>query len=81
MSAALDRHAHARSVSLPRGGAGRLFRATSHQRQFVLGMLTASNTVELAGACQDNWCKVRGAAVPTGTGWVYDGPDYDSLAF
>ncbi|MGB3020617.1 MAG: hypothetical protein WBB50_00655 [Methyloceanibacter sp.] len=46
-----------------------------------LGHLTAPNTVELAGACQDSWCNVQGAAVPTGNGWVYDGPDYDSLAF
>ena len=46
-----------------------------------IGEIKTPNTVELAGACQDNWCNVRGAAVPTGNGWVYDGPDYDSLAF
>jgi len=46
-----------------------------------IGNLTAPNTVELAGACQDSWCHIRGAAVPTGNGWVYDGPDYDSLQF
>jgi hypothetical protein len=44
-----------------------------------IGELKAPNTVKLAEACQNNWCHVLGPAVPTGNGWVYDGPDYDSL--
>jgi hypothetical protein len=38
----------------------------------VTGVLTAPNTVELAGACQkENWCNVLGPAVPGGNGWVW----------
>jgi hypothetical protein len=43
--------------------------------------LRAGATVTLLSACADNWCHVSGPAVPGGTGWVYDGPDYDSLQY
>ena len=46
-----------------------------------IGGLKAPNKVQLAAACQNNWCHVLGAAVPKGNGWVYDGPDYDLLQF
>ena len=47
----------------------------------AIGTLNAGNSVTLLSACSDNWCNVQGAAVPTGKGWVYDGPDYDSLKY
>ena len=47
----------------------------------AIGTLNAGNSVTLLSACSDNWCNVQGAAVPTGKGWVYDGPDYDLLKY
>lgn len=33
----------------------------------------------LAEPCRDSWCHLNGKGVPTGNGWVYSGPDYESL--
>lgn len=42
-----------------------------------IGELIANTAdVELVQACQDNWCHVRW---PGHEGWVYSGPDYNSL--
>ena len=42
-----------------------------------VGELAAGTAgVELVQACQDNWCHVRW---PGHEGWVYSGPDYNSL--
>lgn len=51
-----------------------------------LGVLRSNNKttkVSLVAPCQDNWCHVEGAPVPTGEGWVYSGtfPDFQSLQF
>lgn len=51
-----------------------------------LGVLNSNNNttkVSLVEPCQDNWCHVKGDAVPTGEGWVYSGtpPDFQSLQF
>jgi hypothetical protein len=46
-----------------------------------VGILRAGESVALLSACADNWCNVAGEAVPGGKGWVYDGPDYDSLQY
>lgn len=48
-----------------------------------IGVLRTGAKVTLVGnSCrQDNWCNVQGAAVPSGAGWVYSGPDYRSLQF
>jgi hypothetical protein len=46
-----------------------------------IGILRAGESVTLLSACADNWCNVSGEAVPGGKGWVYDGPDYDSLQY
>jgi uncharacterized protein YkwD len=43
-----------------------------------IGVLRHGKKVNVL-SCADNWCNVSGKAVPTGKGWVYDGPDYDSL--
>lgn len=37
-----------------------------------------TQSVLLLGSCADNWCHVKW---PAGEGWVYDGPDYDSLKY
>jgi hypothetical protein len=37
-----------------------------------------TQNVLLLGSCADNWCHVKW---PAGQGWVYDGPDYDSLKY
>lgn len=38
----------------------------------VVGMLRVGQTVELVGNCApQDWCEVKGAAVPTGDGWVW----------
>jgi hypothetical protein len=39
---------------------------------------TGTQSVLLLGSCADNWCHVKW---PAGEGWVYDGPDYDSLRY
>lgn len=40
--------------------------------QPVLGILRANSTVELVGACSlDDWCQVKGTAVPTGQGFIW----------
>lgn len=46
-----------------------------------LGVLQQGDVVTLPQACRaDNWCEVRGQAVPGGGGWVYSGPDWNALA-
>lgn len=46
----------------------------------LIGELGAGDKVVIAGGtCPRNWCHVQGPAVPNGDGYVYDGPDYDSL--
>lgn len=47
----------------------------------TIGWLNAGATVTLVGTCDDNWCHVKGAAVPDGDGYVYSGPDYESLKY
>ena len=47
----------------------------------AIGTLNAGNSVTLLSACSDNWCNVQGAAVPTGKGWFFYGPDYDLLKY
>jgi hypothetical protein len=43
----------------------------------VIGMLDAgTQNVTLLAPCSDGWCHVNG---PAGEGWVYSGPDYQSL--
>jgi hypothetical protein len=37
-----------------------------------------TQNVRLRGSCADDWCHVKW---PAGEGWVYDGPDYDSLKY
>ncbi len=44
-------------------------------------MLKKGNQVSLIEPCNDNWCHIKGTAVPGGEGWVYSGPDYRSLKF
>jgi uncharacterized protein YkwD len=44
-----------------------------------LGFVEKGAKVQLTGACIQSWCPIKGSAVPTGKGWVYDGNDYDSL--
>jgi hypothetical protein len=40
--------------------------------QPVLGILRVNSKVELAGNCNlDDWCQVKGAAVPTGRGFIW----------
>ena len=43
------------------------------------GVLRAGNKVTLLEARKDGWCRVQGNAVPSGGGWVFDGPTYNSL--
>jgi len=47
----------------------------------VIGMLAKDLVVTLVEPCADNWCHVEGEGVPGGIGFVYSGPDYQSLAF
>jgi hypothetical protein len=47
----------------------------------VTGMLEKDLVVTLVEPCEDNWCHVEGDGVPGGTGFVYSGPDYESLEF
>jgi hypothetical protein len=47
----------------------------------VIGMLTRHQEVIVMGPCVDNWCHVEGAGVPRNTGFVYSGPDFESLQF
>lgn len=43
-----------------------------------IGVLQVGETVTLRERCQtDNWCRIRTAQFPDG--WVYSGPDYNSL--
>lgn len=44
------------------------------------GSLRAGAKVKVIG-CEDNWCQVQGKKVPGGSGYVYNGDDYRSLAF
>jgi hypothetical protein len=46
-----------------------------------LGILRAGSVVRFSGACPKDWCNVASEAVPTGQGWVYNGPDYRALKF
>ena len=43
------------------------------------GFVKEGAKVQLTGACIDSWCPIKGNAVPTGRGWVYNGEDYRSL--
>lgn len=46
----------------------------------VVGMLRSGGKVGVRSwPCPDNWCDVSGDAIPGGKGWVYSGPDYESL--
>ncbi len=47
----------------------------------TIGWLNVGATVTLVGTCDDNWCHVKGAAVPGGDGYVYSGPDYEALKY
>lgn len=52
----------------------------------AIGVLRSNNKttkVSVVAPCQDNWCHVKGAPVPTGEGFVYSGtpPDFQSLQF
>jgi hypothetical protein len=47
----------------------------------VIGMLTKHLEVTVPEPCVDNWCHVEGEGVPGGTGFVYSGPDFESLHF
>ncbi|PWK62406.1 hypothetical protein C7455_101432 [Roseicyclus mahoneyensis] len=43
-----------------------------------IGVVQAGTTVTLAEPCRaDNWCRIRTGQLPDG--WVYSGPDYNSL--
>jgi hypothetical protein len=44
-----------------------------------IGELPAEIIVGLIECRADNWCHVNGNNVPNGDGWVYSGPDYQSL--
>jgi hypothetical protein len=44
-----------------------------------IGELAAEIIVGLIECQADNWCHVNGNNVPNGDGWVYSGPDYQSL--
>ena len=44
-----------------------------------IGDLAPDTIVGLVGCQADNWCHVNGGNVPNGDGWVYSGPDYQSL--
>jgi hypothetical protein len=46
-----------------------------------IGVLQKGSQVSLVEPCNDNWCHIKGTAVPNGEGWVYSGPDYRSLQF
>jgi len=43
------------------------------------GALNADTIVGFVACQPDNWCHVNGNNVPNGDGWVYSGPDYQSL--
>ena len=47
----------------------------------VIGMLTRHQEVAVFDPCVDNWCHVEGELVPGGSGYVYSGPDFESLHF
>lgn len=47
----------------------------------VINMLTRGQKVTVSEPCVDNWCRVEGEEVPGGTGFVYSGPDFESLQF
>jgi hypothetical protein len=46
-----------------------------------IGVLRKGSDVLKIRCTGDNWCHVAGSAVPSGQGWVYNGPDYRSLQF
>jgi hypothetical protein len=43
------------------------------------GVLNVGDVVGFIECHADNWCHVNGDKVPNGDGWVYSGPDYQSL--
>lgn len=47
----------------------------------VTGMLARDERVTVPEPCVDNWCHVEGEGVPGGSGFVYSGPDFESLRF
>jgi len=47
----------------------------------VIGMLKRRQEVIVWEACVENWCHVEGEVVPGGSGYVYSGPEFESLHF
>lgn len=47
----------------------------------VIGMLKRHQEVVVWEACVDYWCHVEGEVVPGGSGYVYSGPEFESLHF
>jgi hypothetical protein len=63
-----------------------VYKQPGGQDKDKIGILYSNNKttkVSLIPPCENNWCHVKGAPVPTGEGFVYSGtpPDFQSLQF
>jgi len=63
-----------------------VYKLPGGQDKDKIGILYSNNKttkVSLIPPCENNWCHVKGAPVPTGEGFVYSGtpPDFQSLQF
>jgi hypothetical protein len=47
----------------------------------VIGMLRRHQEVIVWDPCVENWCHVEGEGVPRSSGYVYSGPEFESLHF
>jgi hypothetical protein len=47
----------------------------------VIGMLKRRQEVVVWDPCVENWCHVEGEGVPGGSGFVYSGPNFETLHF
>jgi len=47
----------------------------------VIGTLKRHQEVIVWDPCVENWCHVEGELVPGGSGYVYSGPEFESLHF
>jgi hypothetical protein len=47
----------------------------------VIGTLKRHQEVIVWDPCVESWCHVEGEGVPGGSGYVYSGPDFESLHF